>query len=246
MKMKDLIRSEDLVISVRQERWLEENPNPVYSDKALEFAHDVLTSDVGGNRRRSTLFRSSAQGSCERQQVYKASQRDGINSIDAKLSNIFATGNFMHLKWQMQGLTEGWLERAEVPSESNAYSFGGTLDGILHDGSLFEYKSINDRGYSQVQRYGPKKDHIRQANGYMWLRNLPAVSFIYENKATGEWREHRLYRDEAIVKVIKNSITDMELHITNKTRPEPLQACIDKQGYVYRQCPYRKFCLEEK
>ena len=243
--MKDLIRDEELVISVRQERWLEENPNPVYSDEALKFAQDVLSSDVGGNRKRGNKFRSSAQGSCERRQIYKAENRDGINSIGAKLSNIFATGNFMHLKWQMQGLTEGWLLEVEVPAENDLYNFGGTLDGILYDNSLFEFKSINDRGYNQVYNYGPKKDHIRQANGYMWLKDLPSVSFVYENKATGDWREYRLDRDENIIMDIVTSLDTMQTHIEEHTLPEPLQTCIDKQGYVYRQCPYRKFCLEE-
>lgn len=244
MNLKDMIKGKDLVLSQRHERWLEENANPVYSEKALQFAQDVLSQDVGGSRSRSSSFRASALGSCGRRQVYKAMDTKGDTKIDAKLANIFATGNFLHLKWQMMGLTEGWLVEAEIPAESDTYDFGGTLDGILYDGSLFEFKSINDRGFRNVNEYGPKKDHILQAHGYMWLKDLEAVSFVYENKGDGEWREFRVKRDESTIDQIKDSTSKLELHLTNETIPDPLQSCIEKQGYLYRQCPYRKVCLE--
>lgn len=246
MNLKDMLRGAELPITPRHEKWLAENSNPKYSDLALGFAAQVLRSDVGGNRRRSTLFRSSALGSCERKQLFQANKVVGLDYIDSDLSNIFATGNFMHLKWQMAGLTEGWLSIAEYAVESKEYSFGGTLDGILYDGSLFEYKSINPRGFSNVCEYGPKKDHILQAHGYMWLANLPAVSFVYEDKGSGDWREFRMDRDPEIEAEIVGIIQGLTVHHKEETYPEPLKKCVEKEGYIYRQCAFREVCMEEK
>ena len=36
-----------------------------------------------------------------------------------KTAQIFHNGNFMHLRWQMAGLTAGWLKDAEVPVPAN-------------------------------------------------------------------------------------------------------------------------------
>lgn len=244
MKLKEMIRGAELPITMRHERWLETNSNPVYSDKAMRFASNVLSHDVGGSRKRTSLFRSSAAGSCARRQLYTANKVPGISEISSDLANIFATGNFLHLKWQMAGLTEGWLAVAEYAVESKEYSFGGTLDGILYDGSLFEFKSINSRGFASVNQYGPKDDHILQAHGYMWLANLPAVSFVYENKDNGEWREFRMERDELIVDAVVGMVDDMERHHKEQTYPEPLSKCVDREGMNYRQCPFRDICLE--
>lgn len=245
--VRDMLQSADpLVITQRQGRWLEENPNPVYSDEALEFAERVLASEVGGNRERTSNFRASALGSCARRQVYKAIDADGINNIDAKLANIFATGNFLHLKWQMQGLTEGWLLEAEIPAEAPyGFDFGGTLDGILYDYSLFEYKSINHRGYQGVCQYGPQKNHIKQAHGYMWLKELDAVSFVYEDKSDGEWREFRVRRDEDIITSMIIDLENMTTHVKENTLPRRLPPCRRKTGTDYRYCPYREICLDD-
>lgn len=244
MNLKDMLRGDDLVISLRHEAWLENNSNPIYSDKAIEFANNVLSQQVGGGRSRTSKFRASGLGSCERKQVYQAEGVKQADTINARLSNIFATGNFLHLKWQMMGLTEGWLKEAEVPSESEEFSFGGTLDGILYDNSLFEFKSINPRGFSRVYEYGPQKDHIKQATGYMWLKGLDAVSFVYENKGDQEWREFRVQRDEKIVDEIIASLDRMENHLQEKTRPRREVKCLQKQGYLYRYCPFKDICIE--
>jgi hypothetical protein len=244
--LKKMKQSDELVITLRHERWLTENSNPVYSSKALDFAGKVLSNEIGGSRSRNTLFRSSGLGACERHNLYKANKIKGIDTISSDLANIFATGNFLHLKWQMMGLTEGWLEVAEHPVESKEHSFGGTLDGILHDGSLFEFKTINPRGFSNVCEYGPKKDHILQAHGYMWLADLPAVSFVYEDKGSGDWREFRMKRDDEKIDEVRAIVRRMERHHREETLPEPLSKCIDKEGWQYRSCQFRNICLETK
>lgn len=245
LKMTELIKSVDKPITMRHEKWLSSNSNPNYSQRALEFAAKALKGEIGGNRERKSLFRASSAGSCQRKQVFSAAGVKGNHVIDSDLANIFATGNFLHLKWQMAGLTEGWLAVAELAVESKEYNFGGTLDGVIDDGSLFEFKSINPRGFAQVCEWGPRHDHLLQAHGYMWLANLPAVSFIYEDKGSGEWREFRIHRDELIVDAVIGMVDDMENHLAEKTLPAPLPDCVKKTGYVYRHCPFKETCLSE-
>ena len=245
MKFKELVKAQGKPITMRHEQWLSHSSNPEYSQKALDFAAKVLAQDIGGNRRRETNFRASSIGVCSRRQVF-AVRGYKTRPVESDLANIFATGNFLHLKWQMAGLTEGWLIDAEVPVKSNEYSMGGTMDGIIYDGSLFEYKSINPKGFKSVCEFGPRHDHILQAHGYMWLGDLPAVSFIYEDKGSGEWREFRMERDDLIVEAIIGLTSDMEDHIAAHTLPEPLSKCIDREGPIYRNCPFRDICLEIK
>lgn len=246
MNLKEMIRGANLPITMRHERWLETNSTPKYTETALDFARAALSHELGGNRSRSSDFRASGAGSCQRRQLFTANDVRGITDISSDLANIFATGNFLHLKWQMAGLTEGWLVQAEVPYESDEYSFGGTLDGIIYDGSLFEFKSINARGFSSVQMYGPKHDHILQAHAYMYLADLHAVSFVYENKDNGEWREFRMERDDLICDAIVGMVNDMTEMKRNQAYPEPLNKCLDREGWQYRQCPFREVCLDEK
>lgn len=246
MNLKEMIRGAELPITIRHEAWLAANPNPQYTEAALDFARQALAHEVGGSRRRTTSYRASGLGGCERKQQFSALKAEGIKDIDSQLANIFGTGNFMHLKWQMAGLTEGWLTSAEVPVEDAELDFGGTMDGIVWDNSLFEFKTINSRGFSNVCEFGPKKDHIYQAHGYMYLADLPAVSFVYEDKGTGDWREFRMERDDDLVEEIISKIKRLNELKEEKKLPEPLSSCIDREGYMYRHCPFRTICLETK
>lgn len=243
-RMSKLARSRNLAITERHTEWLREyGSNAKYSDKAIELARKVFAQEVGGARQRSTSFRASSLGQCQRHQLYRAINAPSQKDIDESLANIFATGNFMHLKWQMQGLTAGWLLDAEIPWESDEYDFGGTGDGEVWDGSVFEFKSINSRGYSRVRTYGPTKAHRRQGHGYLLLKGADAISFIYEDKGTGEWSEYRVERDEELIADIKEEIETLQKHHTNETFPEILSSCIDREGSAYRYCPYKEVCL---
>lgn len=245
MKFKEMLRVEtdNLPISMRHEKWLGENGSPKWSNEALEFANKVLSGKIGGNRKRLSRFRASSLGYCKRRQVYKALGRYEKKWVTSDLANIFATGNFLHLKWQMMGLTEGWLTSAEIPLESPDHDFGGTMDGIVYDGSLFEYKSINPRGFANVSEYGPRKDHVLQAHGYMWLGKMDAVSFIYEDKGSGEWKEFRVKRDEKIIESIIADLEKMRESARTGVLLDTLSECYSsKDSREFRNCPFSEAC----
>jgi hypothetical protein len=249
MKLKDIIRSvqNELPITMRMDKWLADNPNPKYSDEAVEFSRKVFTQEVGGSRSRRQPFRSSSMGFCSRRRIFSALGVDEASSIDAKLGNIFGTGNFLHLKWQMAGLTEGWLAEAEIPMDMPELRFGGTLDGKLFDGSGFEFKTIHSMGYSRVMTYGPKDLHIIQVHSYMTIdKSIEEFSIVYEDKNTGEWREYRVKKDPKIMKAVDTELGKLNEALDLKKLPKMLHDCETKEGATYRQCPFKDVCPKVK
>lgn len=244
MSLKNAIKAvqQDLPITMRHERWLASNHNPVYSDEALAFAVTTLEGKSGSNRLRKRMFRASSAGMCERQQLFKVSGVKGRDDISSSLSNIFLTGNYLHLKWQMAGLTEGWLVKAEVPVDRDDLNAGGTMDGVLYTGGGFEFKTINSRGFGTVMLYGPKWEHIFQVHHYMYLGDLESFSVVYENKDTGEWREFRVNRDDEIVEQSKTALGRLNNLLASRELPAMLEDCVAQTGMRYRNCAFRDLC----
>lgn len=245
MSLKESIKAvqNDLPITMRHEIWLTENANPKYSDEAIAFAEDQLRGITGSNRLRKKMFRASAAHDCSRKQVFKFIGMPTKEEIESKLSGIFQTGNFMHLKWQMSGMTEGWLVRAEVPVDRPEFNAGGTMDGVMYTGGGFEYKTINDRGFGRVTTFGPMEGHLAQVDNYMFLGELDHFSIVYENKNTAEWREFKVERDEKRMTETKENFERLNEFVEAKALPMILPVCKSKEGPIYRQCPFREICL---
>lgn len=244
MSLKDAIKAvqQDLPVTMRHERWLAANHNPAYSDEALAFAARALEGTSGSSRLRKRMFRASSAGRCERQQLFKVTGVRGREDISASLSNVFLTGNYLHLKWQMAGLTEGWLVEAEVPVDRDDLNAGGTMDGILYTGGGFEFKSINSRGFGGVMLYGPKPDHVLQVHHYMHMGGLDSFSVLYENKDTGEWREFRVNRDEEVIERSRASLERLNGLLSARELPPMLEECVAQTGMGYRNCAFRDVC----
>ena len=245
MKLSEIIRNSEKPVSIKHERWLTDvDSNIPWSDEALQFAQDVLSGKIGGARSRTTKFRASSINNCSRQQVLKAIGFPSEQKFSSDTKNIFATGNFYHLKWQMMGLTAGWLSKAEVPLENDTYDFGGTADGIVYEGSLLEIKSANDRSFSRIHDtsmipYGYKL----QAHAYMYLSGALRTSFIFENKNNSEWVEHVLPATDNYTEIVIGILDELSEAIATQTLPPVLDDCLVKKGRQYQQCPYKNKCL---
>jgi len=236
-----------LPITVMHEKWVAENPDPVYSPEAQAFAAGQLAGITGSMRRRKRMFRASAAGTCKRRQVLAyIGHPQRKEEITSTLGNIFATGNFLHLKWQMQGLTAGWLIEAEVPMDKPEINAGGTADGKLVTKGGFEFKSINDRGFTYVMTYGPKLDHQDQTDNYMYLGDMDHYSIVYENKNNGEWREFRREREEANMRRVAERFDELNTFVSDRRLPKVLDDCQAETGVQFRQCPFRDTCLKMK
>ena len=249
MSLKLMIKAvqQDLPVTVIHEKWMVENPEPEWSDRALDFAANQLAGVTGSRRRRKVMFRASGASTCARQQVLKYIGHPGIKEqFSSAQVNIFTTGNFFHLKWQMQGLTAGWLAEAEVPVERADLNAGGTADGVLAAGGGWECKSINDRGFARVMNYGPLLEHLDQMDNYMLLGDWERYSIVYENKNDGEWREFVHHRDEKRMKDVVERFEQLNLFVEDKKLPVILPDCKKGEGTKFRQCPFKDTCLKLK
>jgi hypothetical protein len=247
VSFKDLVKASqsDKPVTLRHEMWLEQNPNPVYSDKALAFASEALADDYNATLGVKTerLFRCSGMNGCKRQRILLRSGLEPSARPNARTANIFHTGNFMHLKWQMAGLTEGWLDKAEVGMEDPSLQLRGHTDGVLYDGSLLEIKSINSRGFDRVYKLGIKDDHKAQAASYLFMLGINRISFIYENKDTGEWFEYLYDRNDKDEEAMLQEMRDLVAYWDNDVLPDVLPACLREEGFAYNYCPFKKECL---
>jgi hypothetical protein len=220
---------------------MRENSNPVYSEAALEFGRQALANQANQRDRTGTISASSLE-SCGRRQQFTFMGMPELPPT-SKLAAIFQNGTYMHIRWQMAGLTEGWLVEAEVPIPTNDLSFSGTMDGILYDDSVLELKSINTNGFNQVQTFGPKVGHYMQIACYMLATNRTKGVIIYEDKNTQEYSEHVVELKEDLIEEVIIRNTWIWEKTTSKTLIEPLDKCLAGEGYQYLGCPFRDRCL---
>jgi hypothetical protein len=228
---------DDLVVSKRHDAWL--LGDMVYSEQAIEFARAMLTK-VG--RKRLGTISASALGGCARYQQFVFA---GMSKIppDAKGMMKMSNGSFMHLRWQMAGLTEGWLSEAEVWMDSPTYHVVGTMDGILFDERILELKSINVNGFRNVQTFGPLHDHLFQMATYMLGTGKTEGVFIYECKDNQEYLEIPVHAADLPLDAAAEKAAAIWVASGEQRLFEPLDKCLDRTGWVYESCPFRDRCL---
>jgi hypothetical protein len=230
----------ELVISRRHEEWVTQNDaHPTYTAEALDFAHTALSKP---DRVRKGTLSASSLGRCDREQQFVYL---GLPKVppEAKAAMRMQNGSFMHLRWQMEGLSEGWLMAAEVPLIKNPYLLLGTMDGLLYDGSVLELKSINANGFSRVATFGPLLPHLFQMATYVLCTGRNRGVFLYENKDTQEYQEIVVGPHDLPLADVEAKAMALWSAIEGQELKEPLEKCIDQEGWVYHSCPYRDRCL---
>ena len=230
----------ELIISRRHEDWVVKNDaHPSYTNRAREFAAAALNH---ADRIRKGTVSASSLGGCAREQQFVFM---GLPKLapEAQAAMRMQNGSFMHLRWQMEGLSEGWLMQAEVPVPRNPYQLSGTMDGLLWDGSILELKSTNANGFSRVGAFGPMLPHLFQMATYMLCTGYMKGVFLYENKDTQEYKEIVVDgKDLPLLEVIDKSMAIWSA-INTQELAEPLEKCIDREGWQYNSCPFRDRCL---
>lgn len=240
MSLVEKVRTAQLPVTMRHEAFLAKG-DPRYSSEAVLFASAQLRRDVGGQRKgRERKWRASGIGSCMRKRMFERMGVKHSNTPSTKSQNVFNNGNFAHLRWQMAGLTEGWLLEAEVPADTPL--LGTTMDGIIWDGSILEFKSINTRGYRQVREYGVDYKHASQVHAMFLASGKRSASVIYEDKNDQEWSEYRVEYDQAIADDVQREIDLLEDGWQRHSLPPELPKCIDKDGMEWRNCAFRDIC----
>lgn len=244
--LADLVRASqaNLPITIQHESWLINGAK--ITPEAADFTARALKGEVGGARVRGvSLFRASGAGQCKRKRTFSRLQMSRDETLDGRTSAIFLAGNFIHLKWQTAGLSAGWLAEAEVAADRVDLEYGGTLDGVLADGTGLEVKSINTRGFAVVMdQRSPMKSHLLQVHTYMALTGIDTFSVVYEDKNNQDWKEFRVVKDSMLEEQVGKEMDEMREIWATKSLPPVLPDCQRKTGFEYQGCPYRKDCLK--
>jgi hypothetical protein len=125
--------------------------------------------------------------------------------------------------------------------------FGGSMDGIglgfveapkaLH---VLEYKTHNQKSFSDVVRHGVEKSkiqHYAQMNVYMHLKNIQRAFYIAVNKNTDELYQERIkYNPEYSIKLI-----DRANYVINSPNPPP-RISNDPSWFECKMCNHNSVC----
>jgi hypothetical protein len=153
-------------------------------------------------------------------------------------------GTMDHLKWQIEGLTDGYMTEAEVWVHDVDLMVGGSIDAELHDLSLFELKTAGEYAYRRtVTDNGDVKYETKiQGAIYMLLRDRPWTSYVYENRSGGKFHEFRIERDSRIEADVMVRLHTLKAFVEADELPPMLEECVRHKGTAYGYCGYRKVC----
>lgn len=111
----------------------------VWTPEAISFASLVHQGKLK-HERKGRVSPSALGDNCERALLFGFAQAPQVPFPRENAEKMYA-GEFHHLRWQMEGLSAGYMKRGEVWLHAEALRCGGSGDGLLVDGSLFELKS---------------------------------------------------------------------------------------------------------
>jgi hypothetical protein len=161
--------------------------------------------------------------------------------IDPVLQNLFNDGNWRHLRWQMMGLAAGVLTHVEVPVEVPKYRLKTSIDGVNVDEKfIFELKGQSQ--YTSTLDPGIPERHILQIHTMFLATGYDVCVYVREDKRTQDWKETIVRKDPIILRKVKKELTALNEHVEERSLPEPLPECWQKEG-PYKTCPYAAECI---
>jgi len=223
-------------------RWLElPEAEQHYSKEAIEHVIRVLTKKH--QTKRSGRFSPSALGECHRKVLFSYGDWPQAG-YDPDVLDLMGLGNWGHLRWQAEGLTDGWMVQAEIYVADRLFPMGGTMDGVLVDGSVFELKTVNNFIFKQQVDVDdePKHSHLLQVHAYMRMAKKRLASILYEERSSGQYHEFRVEWDDAIMDELVDLIDLLTGYVEIDELPEMLDECKNLTGRTFKGCPFRKIC----
>lgn len=233
---------QDLVVTGPHVQWLERlEEAQLPNAKAMAFVIRALLRDF--KHPRPGRFSPSSMGKCPRRIMFDfAGAPQEAPDIDNQ--EMADHGTISHLKWQIEGLTMGYMNAAEVWVEDPTLLVGGSADAELADGSLFELKTVHPFVYNKVvlDAKKPKWEALLQIHTYFILHGAEWASVVYEDRGGGQFHEFRIERDPKIEREVMRRLRSYRSYAEADELPPQLADCELKIGTVFRRCPYREMC----
>lgn len=216
-----------------------------WTTEAVEYAYEVFKG--GFKHPREARFSPSSLGDdCERALLfsYWGAPKEPFPTDNAEK---MAAGEFHHLRWQMEGLSAGYMDRGEVWLHSEELRCGGSADARLADGSLFELKSTADHLWKALKFQSGSalnyvmnmhRKHLFQIDTYLLVDEVGAAergeerlfndyaSLVYMNAGSpGDLLEFRLHRSPEREKEVHRVLESLTDWVNLNQLPDLLEGC---------------------
>lgn len=235
----------ELVVVPEHANWLEMTEEEQYEliREMRPVIQPALERLIFGESKheRSGRISASGLGGCLRAQLfsYGGAPKIGENPDNIDLMSM---GTHDHLWWQIEGLAMGWLR--EVERFVGDGFVGGSIDGDGVDVGVFELKTVRESIFTRVVQVEktPVLSHELQFDFYGEMMDVDTGSIVYQERGGGAYYEFRVERKPEIARAREAIVERLGNHVNDDTLPPMLEDCEQRQGTIYRQCPYRKFC----
>lgn len=221
----------------------------IVTKDALDRLVQVLSKDSLDNSRTSGegRIRPSLIGDvCERKHLFSYMGLPQKKKTDGN-NDVMDAGTWGHYRWQLAGLSQGWLKDIEIQVSYEPWKLKGAMDGIISDGSGWELKTTNSRKFKEIVDSGiPVNAHLMQVHAYMKALDLSHFSIIYENRDNAVWKEFRIERMPSIDRNLEDLMNSLHSHISEATLPEMIPSCVQKKGFSYNYCDWAEICPTAK
>lgn len=250
LRVSDIVRATrdtDKIVTPTHERWLQKHGDDPYPDWVAEWVRKQLATKP---RDRSKSFSASSAGRCPREQELQFLGMPQSGVVDPQLANIFDDGKWRHLRWQANMLTNGLLDRAEMPLFWRNKRSRGTIDGqgtVMDDHPRarwrgltygFELKGVSGFQYPKyVQTDEAKEEHLGQVHRYFLMGDFDLFVVVYEDKSTQAWHEWVIEPDDRLIDEQRAELDDLNHDIDDQELAPMLPECVKRRG-LFKSCAF--------
>lgn len=214
----------------------------IVTPEALERVIQVFRQDSipGARSDGSGRFRASMFGDkCDRKQMlsyYGAPTAER----DVAFHEMVTNGTFNHYRWQLSGLSAGWLVDIEVKVAGV-----GAMDGLLVGAETgWELKTTNYNVIKKVVESGPSEAHLDQMHRYMMEADLGSFVIMYQERNFLDVKELFVERDESRIVRIKDKLDRLGEYARAGSLPPMLDECMTGSGKTFSYCQYAGECVK--
>lgn len=245
------VKAANTIVSGPYRKWLGAHADDAFPDWVIERIVEQLGTK---SRDRRASFSASSGGQCMRRRelAFLGVPENLKRAPDAHLLNIFQDGKWRHLRWQASLLAAGVLTDIEIPLTWPNMRHRGTVDGcgIVRDDHPFpewrgktfglELKGMNKWHYDkQVRVRDDQMDaHKGQVDEYFLSSGWDLFVFLYEDKATNNWKEWVISPDPQRIRDARVDLTTMNEDLDRKVLRPMLSSCNIRMGTNWSSCPF--------
>jgi len=241
--LKSVMGNNDMPVTFGMSKWRESGS--VITPEAFARLQEVMHNDSFDNSRTSGAGRirpSLIGDSCQRKHLLSYLGEEKLTPSDGSF-DVMNAGTWGHYRWQLAGLSQGWLADIEVQVEYNPWLVKGAMDGVISDGSGWELKTVNSNKWRDVlKQNSPLFPHLMQTHAYMKALDLSHFSIVYENREHAIWKEFRVARMQEVDDTLELLMESLHNHIAIKELPVMLETCLTKKGSNYNYCDFKESC----